>query len=102
AANGGSLAHRIARLLGQPRPSSPTPSGPGIMAAAVLLGIAFALFGQPAVRPKFEVASIKPSQEQRFMMVRPLPGRLTATAPIRLLMQNAYTAQSFQILNGPA
>ena len=103
AANGGSLAHRIARLLGQSRPASPTLSGPGIMAAAMLLGItAFALFGQPAARPKFEVASIKPSQEQRFMMVRPLPGRLTATAPVRLLMQNAYTVQPFQIVGGPA
>jgi uncharacterized protein (TIGR03435 family) len=73
------------------------------MAAAMFLVIAaFALFGQPAARPKFEVASIKPSTEQRFMMVRPLPGRLTATAPVRLLMQNAYTVQSFQILGGPA
>ena len=103
AANGGSLAHRIARLLGQSRPASPTLSGPGIVAAAMLVGItAFALFGQPAARPKFEVASIKPSQEQRFMMVRPLPGRLTASAPVRLLMQNAYTVQSFQIVGGPA
>ena len=103
AATGGSLAHRIARLLGQSRPASRTLSGPGIIAAAMLLGItAFAVFGQPAARPKFEVASIKPSQEQRFMMVRPLPGRLTATAPVRLLMQNAYTVQSFQIVGGPA
>jgi uncharacterized protein (TIGR03435 family) len=102
AATGGSLAHRIARLLGQSRPTSPTLSGPGIMAAAMLLGIiAFALFGQPAARPQFEVASIKPSQEQRFMTVRPLPGRLTATAPVRLLMQNAYTVQPFQIAGGP-
>jgi uncharacterized protein (TIGR03435 family) len=69
----------------------------------MLLGAtALAVFGQSAARPKFEVASIKPSQEQRFMMVRPLPGRLTATAPVRILMQNAYTAQPFQILGGPA
>ena len=102
AATGGSLAQRIARLLGQTRPASPTLSGPGIIAAAVLLGITgFAVFGQTAARPKFEVASIKPSAEQRFMMVRPLPGRLTASAPLRLLMQNAYTVQSFQIVGGP-
>jgi uncharacterized protein (TIGR03435 family) len=68
----------------------------------MLLGITvFAVFGQTAARPKFEVASIKPSQEQRFMMVRPLPGRLTASAPLRLLMQNAYTVQAFQIVGGP-
>jgi uncharacterized protein (TIGR03435 family) len=36
------------------------------------------------------------------MMVRPLPGRLTASAPLRLLMQNAYTVQPFQIAGGPA
>ncbi len=61
-----------------------------------------ALFGQSAPRPKFEVASIKPSQEQRFMMVRVLPGgRLTATAPLRLLIQNAYSLQAFQIVGGP-
>ena len=102
AANGGSLAHRIARLLGQPRPAPRTLSGPGIVAAAILLAItAFAVFGQPAARPKFEVASVKPSAEQRFKMVRPLPGRLTADAPVRLLMQNAYAVQPFQIVGGP-
>ena len=102
AATGGSLSHRIARLLGQARPDSRTISGPGILVAAMLLAItALAVFGQPADRPKFEVASIKPSQEQRFMMVRALPGRLTATAPLRLLIQNAYTAQAFQIVGGP-
>jgi uncharacterized protein (TIGR03435 family) len=103
AASGGSLAHRIARLLGQSRPVPRTLSGPGIVAAAMLVAItAFAVFGQPAVRPKFEVASIKPDLEQGFTMVRPLPGRLTAAAPVRLLMQNAYGVRSFQIVGGPA
>jgi uncharacterized protein (TIGR03435 family) len=51
---------------------------------------------------KFEVASIKPSLEQRFITVRPLPGgRLTANSPLRVLMENAYTVQSFQIAGGP-
>lgn len=35
------------------------------------------------------------------MNVRPLPGRLTANATVRLLMQNAYTMQPFQIVGGP-
>jgi uncharacterized protein (TIGR03435 family) len=101
-ATGGFMAHRIARLLGQSRPLSSTISGPGITAAATLLAItAFALFAQPTARPKFEVASIKPSQEQRFMSVRPLPGRLTANATVRLLMQNVYAMQPFQIVGGP-
>jgi uncharacterized protein (TIGR03435 family) len=104
AANGGSLARRIARLLGQPREAAEhTRSGPGTIAAAMLLAVtALAVWGQPGARPKFEVASVKPSQESRFMSVRPLPGRLTANAPVRLLMQNAYTVQAFQILDGPA
>lgn len=102
AASGGSLSHRIARLLGQSRPQSSMISGPGILAAATLPAIAaLALYAQPAAQPKFEVASIKPSQEQRFMNVRPLPGRLTANATVRLLMQNAYTMQPFQIVGGP-
>jgi uncharacterized protein (TIGR03435 family) len=102
AATGGSMAHRIARLLGQSRPESGAVSGPGIIGAVTLLAItALALFAQSAARPKFEVASIKPSKEQRFMSVRPLPGRLTATAAVRVLMQNAYTLQPFQIVGGP-
>jgi uncharacterized protein (TIGR03435 family) len=89
-------------LMGQAPPAPRTISGPGIAAAAILLGVtAFALFGQSPAQPKFEVASIKPSTEQRFRMVRPLPGRLTADAPVRLLLQNAYSVQAFQIVGGP-
>lgn len=102
AATGGVLAHRIARVLGQSRPSSRTRSGPGMMAAAMLLAItALGVFGQSGTRPKFEVASVKPSLDPGFMAVRPLPGRLTANASLRLLMQNAYTVQPFQIVGGP-
>jgi uncharacterized protein (TIGR03435 family) len=102
AASGGSLVHRVARLLGQSRPVPRTLAGPAIVATALLLAItAFAVFGQPAARPKFEAASIKPSSTTNFRMVRPLPGRLEADAPVRLLMQNAYTVQPFQIVGGP-
>jgi uncharacterized protein (TIGR03435 family) len=103
AANGGSLADRIARLLGQSRPHVRTLPGPGLIASAILLVItALALFGQPSARPKFEVASIKPSPQQGLMRLRPLPGRLTADASLRLLMQNAYTVQPYQIVGGAA
>ncbi len=102
AATGGPLVHRIARLLGRPRPAPRTYHGPGLATAAILAAImAFVVFGQPVARPKFEVASIKPSTEQRFKMVRPLPGRLTADAPVQLLIQNAYGVQPFQIAGGP-
>jgi len=102
AANGGSLASRIARLAGRSRPVSHTVSGSGIVVAAMILAItALTLFGQTASRPTFEVASIKPTSEQDLMMVRPLPGRLTANASLQMLMQNAYAVQSFQIVGGP-
>ena len=73
-----------------------------MIAGALLLGAAmFTLFGQTTARPKFEVASIKPSQEMRFQSVRPLPGRLTANATVKLLIQNAYSVEPFQIQGGP-
>ena len=60
AANGGELANRIARLLGQPRPMVPTGMGPGLLAAAILLGATtYGLFAQSNAHPAFEVASIK-------------------------------------------
>jgi uncharacterized protein (TIGR03435 family) len=102
AAAGGSLAHRIARLLGHSRPAPRTLCGPGIIVAAMLAAItAFAVLGQPVGQPKFEVASIKPSLGQGLMTVRALPGRLTADASVRLLMRNAYNVQPFQIVGGP-
>src|SRR4029453_4123376 len=57
----------------------------------------------PAVRPQFEVASIKPSPFfDRIMSVRPLPGRLTADATLQGLMQYAYGVQPFQGVGGPS
>jgi hypothetical protein len=42
---------------------------------------------------KFEVASVKPSTEQT-MSIRLMPGgRLVATAPLKLLIMNAYGLQ---------
>lgn len=51
---------------------------------------------------KFEVASVKLSMDQRTMSIRPMPGgRLVATAPLKLLMINAYGLQRSRILGGP-
>ena len=58
-------------------------------------------FAQPAVRPQFDVASIKPSAGDGIMNVRPLPGRLTADATLQVLMQYAYGVQPFQLAGGP-
>ena len=102
AANGGPLAGRIARLLGQPSTSRRTSGGPAGGAALILLAIgAWTVFAQSAVRPRFEVASVKPSSSQSIQYVRPLPGRLTADASLPILMQYAYGVQPFQITGGP-
>ena len=81
AAHGGSLADRIARLLGQPSTSRRASCGPGTVLGLLLLAIgAWVVFAQPTVGPQFEVASVKPSFNRSVQNVRPLPGRLTADA----------------------
>jgi uncharacterized protein (TIGR03435 family) len=102
AATSGSLAHRIARLLRHSRPAPRSFSAPGMSAAAILLASAsLVVWGQPAARPQFEVASIKPSVSEGLRFVRPLPGRLRTDAPVKMLLQNAYGVQEFQIVGGP-
>ncbi|HLJ17191.1 MAG TPA: M56 and DUF3738 domain-containing protein [Bryobacteraceae bacterium] len=99
AANGGSLADRIARLLGQSRPAVRTGLGPGVVAIAILLmAAAYGLFGQTHASPAFQVASIKPNPSHwsepthHPMGVAYQPGgRLKATnASLMLLIQFAY------------
>jgi uncharacterized protein (TIGR03435 family) len=100
AANGGSLAGRIARLLGQTVPSRCPSCGSGPAATLILLAIgACALVAQSGVRPQFEVASVKPSSAGSVANVRPLPGRLTADAPLQILIQYAYGVQPFQVVD---
>jgi uncharacterized protein (TIGR03435 family) len=105
AANGGSLANRIARLLGQSLPVSRTLSGQGTVVAMIIVAAtAYCVFAQSAAAPRFDVASIKPAAPAPLRhVVRPLPGGLhVENASIRLLMQNAYGLQPFQIAGGPA
>jgi len=102
AATGASVADRIARLLGQSSTSGRASSGAATVPALILLAIgAWAVLAQPAARPQFEVASIKPSLSQRIMNVRPLPGRLTADATLQILVQYAYGVEPFQVVGGP-
>ena len=104
AASGGRLPDRIARLLGQTRPEPRTFSAPGTACAVLLAITAGLMFGQPAGRPKFEVASVKPTREARnYAGMRPLPGgRLTAdNYAVRGLIMRAYDLQDFQIVGGP-
>jgi uncharacterized protein (TIGR03435 family) len=106
AANGGSLAYRIGRLLGQSRPPARTGLGPGVLAVTILLVVAaFGVFGQQTAPLAFQVASIKPNTAvgARGMGVRALPGgRLSAlNAPLMMLIQNAYAVQASQVVGGP-
>jgi uncharacterized protein (TIGR03435 family) len=105
AANGGVLAARIARLLGQVRPSPRTLSGPAIAVTGILLlAAAWSLFGQSET-PKFEVAAIKPATPDPtyFRGIKPVAnGRLSViNMPVVLLIQNAYGLQRYQIIGGP-
>src|SRR5580698_2477212 len=67
--------------------------------AALVVAVVFA---QSAERPKFEVASVKLSAEQRVMSVRSLPGgRVAANAPVKLLIMYAYGFQLSEVAGGP-
>lgn len=57
---------------------------------------------QPLERPKFELASVKPSKEQGVMAVQDTPGgRLVANAPVKFLLMNAFALQRSEIIGGP-
>jgi uncharacterized protein (TIGR03435 family) len=102
AATGGSLANRVARLLGEPQPAARTHSPAAVATATALVAItAVAVLGQTA-RPQFEVASVKPTGDRGGRLtMRPMPGRITASGPLRVLMQAAYGLEPFQILGAP-
>jgi uncharacterized protein (TIGR03435 family) len=70
--------------------------------AVALLSLFASQLGQSAPRPRFDVASIKPSEEHGMMYVRVLPGgHLLANAPARLLLMNAYGVQFSQLAGAP-
>lgn len=102
AANGGSLADRIARLLGESRPSSGTR---GTLLATVLLAAAgFSLFAQETPRPSFEAASVKLNTDNPpNRMQRPLAGgRWSAkNATLAMMIVTAYNVQRYQLVAGP-
>ena len=57
-----------------------------------------------SMNAKFEVTSVKPNKsgDGRVMVSMPPTGRYTATnVPLRLLLQNSYGLQPFQLVGGP-
>jgi uncharacterized protein (TIGR03435 family) len=110
-ANGGSLANRIARLLGKSRPAVRTGPEPGVITVAGLLVVAaYGLFGQSAQPPRFAVASIKrnpstvPLSAGAPMGAGYRPGGrfVAGNAPVTFLIQRAYDVQGFQVVGGPS
>ena len=112
AATGGSLVHRIARLLGRPRPAPHTHHGPDVAAAAILAAIvAFVAFGQSAAHPKFEVASVKPhvfarnqfafGTASRESPIRISGNRVTMQGLVAGLVLAAYKLRTFQVSGAP-
>ena len=79
--------------------------GLAALAVPILIGMlntpAIRAQNPPATMPKFEVASIKPTGSRGGGRMQPMPGRLTASAPLGVLMEAAYHVQPFQIVGGP-
>jgi uncharacterized protein (TIGR03435 family) len=102
AANGGSVADRIARLLGEARPANRRGT---ILGGIVLAAAGYGVFAQTASPPEFQVASVKlNTANPPRHMIRPQPGGrlITENAPVQLLIQNAYQVQAYQVAGGPA
>ena len=91
AVTGGRLSDRIARLLGQPRPTIRAGLGPGVLAVAILLiAAAYGLFGQGDAHPAFQSVSIKRNSSkwsERFQHPMGMSGLNTS---LKLLIQFAY------------
>ena len=81
-------------------------AGLATLAAPILIGMLNAppigAQNAPATTPKFEVSSVKPTGVRgEGGSMRPYPGRFTAAAPLRVLIEAAYHVQPFQIVGGP-
>lgn len=104
AANGGSLADRIARLLGTSRPVARSGFASAVVLTVILALAAYGLYAQSEEKAAFEVASIKPDTANPDMYtVRQLPGgNLHAiNAPVMVLIASAYKVQLYQVVGGP-
>ncbi len=99
------LTGGIARELSGGKKVTLATIGLAALAVPVLIGVVNAptirAQNVPATTPQFEVASIKPTGSRGGGSMRPSPGRLTASAPLRVLMEASYHVQPFQIVGGP-
>ena len=110
-ATGGSLTHRVQRLLGE-TPRELEPSGaPGL----IVLGVALAAIvlnldrlqalaqPSPAETVRFEVASIKRNTlNDMIVVIQSQNNRFMARGyTVQMLIQAAYRVQEFQVAGGP-
>lgn len=98
AASGGSLKHRIARLLGA---NSPAPVPGALIAVLVLLLTAWVAVSQTPTPAKFDAVSIKlrPADTPGVTFAT-IPGRLTVVNnPVTNLIGNAYN--NHNLIGGP-
>ncbi len=75
-----------------------------VIAAGLLTEVSTAAQADPAARPQFEVASVKPNKSGEAGLRMDIPGgrRLVAVnMPLRELIRAAYTLQAFQIVGAP-
>jgi uncharacterized protein (TIGR03435 family) len=94
AASGGSLPDRIARLLGQTRPSVRSGLGPGVFTVAVLLVAAgYGLFAQTAAQPAFQSVSIR-RDASKWSERAQHPMGMGVNSSLLLLIQFAYATHN--------
>ena len=113
AATGGSLLHRVQRLIG----AEPREFGPGRVPGVLVVAVAIACvvlnldwlqaFGQsqlPAGAPRFEVASVKVNRQNnnQISLMRQNGTYSALGVSLGVLIRTAYEVQEFQIANGPA
>lgn len=112
AATGGSLLHRVQRLLGaEPRELGPG-RVPGVIVVALAIGCVvlnldwLQAFGQsqvPPDAPRFEVASVKVNRQNdnQISLMRQNGTYSALGVTLGVLIRQAYEVQEFQIANGP-
>ena len=113
AATGGSLLHRVQRLIGaEPRELGPA-RVPGVIVVALAIGCVvlnldwLQAFGQsqvPADAPRFDVASVKVNRQNnnQISLMRQNGTYSALGVSLGVLIRTAYDVQEFQIANGPA
>jgi uncharacterized protein (TIGR03435 family) len=110
AATGGSLLHRVRRILRVdiPDDSRATSWTVALVVAAVIGGAALTAFAQTQTpvepNPKFEVASVRPNKSGNVGgSVKPEPGGRfnVVNMPLRNLIISAYGLQGTQLLGAP-